>query len=245
MNSMRFVALICFVPCLSLGKALNLSQSSVASYLTMQSGLKKIGSTPFEFESQASQWSGEFGPGLGGEFGLSLTSRYISWRFGLEILKPNKVSGGQAKSATSDLYEYNSDLLGYAPKATLEISPWVTPNRRIFLTGFIGSYSFTLKNEYKSLSISPSVDHTVELVGSGTLVGGGLGIEHNFVDTTSVLLECSYRSLVAKNFKYKGSGTSFLGAYTSGDPVNTSAGEPREINLSSFTLSLGLRFWLN
>lgn len=207
-----------------------------------------LNDAPWVLESGATSTNQSFSTVTSGEFGFTTTTQTLGWRFGFEIFKPAKLTEIVASDASGAVYSLASDVTGYAPKMGLEIVPWMRNLQKIYLFGYIGSATLTIKNDYSGLSIAPGVDHTVEMTGTGSLTGGGIGYEVHFFDTTTFLAEASYRVLKINSLSYSKAATTFSGpgegTVVPGQAVFKTDGSSRGIDLSGATVSVGLRFWL-
>lgn len=251
-SSIYFLVLITvniFLSSETFARVLDLNQEKFSSYLFFNEAQANLKDSPWINESTATasdnSYSTSLGGVMGGEFGFTYKVQTVAWRFGFEIIKPQKLKSINASLSGTTLYQIDSDVTGYAPKIGLEISPWRTPRQRVFIFGYYGSATIMLKNEYTNVTISPTADHTVEMSGSGTLAGGGLGYEIGMLDTTSFVLEAAYRSLKISEFKYTKNVTTFSGAVTSGATAYLIDGTTkRSVDLSGFYVTVGFRFWL-
>ncbi len=82
-----------------------------------------------------------------GEFGFLYSRPYVSLRFGLEILKPTALESTATRSS-ADLYSVKSDILGYAPKLSLDVNLHSTNTYRSFVSVSGGLANVTMKNQY-------------------------------------------------------------------------------------------------
>jgi hypothetical protein len=225
-------------------RVLNLSDEKFASYFAFEGGSSLLKTTPFDQNlASVDSYSDEYKLGSGGEFGFVYSSPYLAWRFSFEILKPSKLKEVQGLASSTAQYLVDSDVTAVAPKIGLEIHLTKKPNNRLYLFGYYGSSNLTMNQVYSSV-VSPNVDHTVEAKGSAAEMGGGLGFEVGFVDTTAIVLELGYRSLIFNEIKYSKDVTTFQGAKAVGETLTNLNGENRSLNFSGFTASIGFRFWL-
>jgi len=240
----KIVTTIFFSAIFCQARVLSLSDEKFASYFSVEGGSSLLKTTPFD-ENLASidSYSDEYKLGLGGEFGFVYSSPYLAWRFSFEILKPSKLKEVQGLASSTAQYIVDSDVTAVAPKLGLEIHLNKKPNNRFYLFGYYGSSNLTMTQAYTGV-VSPNSDHTVEAKGSAAEMGGGLGFEMSFVDTTSFVIEVGYRSLIFKEIKYSKDVTTFQGAKTVGEALTNLNGENRSLNFSGYTASIGFRFWL-
>ena len=241
-----FLSLL-FSICISQAQArvFNLAKEKFASYLFFNgSQPANLKDTPWVLESTSTSSDKTYSTVTGGEFGFTYATGFVSWRFAFEIFKPSKLSEISAIKNSAAIYTVSSDITGYAPKLGFEITPWMKDNYKIFAFGYIGTTSVTLKNDYTNVTIAPSANHTVEMAGTGNLLGGGIGYETSFFDTTSFIMEAGYRALTVDQLTYSKAVTTFNGAVTVGQTVLKTDGGKRSIDLSGAYATIGFRFWL-
>lgn len=168
-------ALIVVAPQAGVARVFKFDTETFASYFIVNGATTALSDSPWVLESAATASDKSYSTVTGGEFGFTYKSKVVSWRFGFEILKPPKLSEVTASQDGTAVYSLASEITGYAPKIGLEISPWSRGNQRTFLFGFFGTASMSVKNSYTGLTIAPNVDHSVEMAGTGSLTGGGVG----------------------------------------------------------------------
>ncbi|WII72850.1 hypothetical protein QJS83_03070 [Bdellovibrio sp. 22V] len=245
-----FLPLLLLVTSTAQARVFNINKETFAAYFLATGGGSALGDSAVKGESGATiGFSEEVKYNYSGEFGFLYSRPQASLRFGFEILKPQTMNNSTANNGTDDLYTASSDLLGYAPKLTLEVNLQRTNTYRSFVSLTGGYANVTMKNDYTLTAAGqtafPGVsDHAVEAKGSGTLLGASLGYEGIMTDTTTVLVEFGYRQLKVDNLEYTKSVTTFSGAKNSGDPVLTSSGSKRELDFSGAFISIGFRFYL-
>ncbi len=240
----KIVTAIFFSTLFCQARVLNLSDEKFSSYFALEGGSSLLSTNPFDQNiASVDSYSDEYKMGLGGEFGFVYSSPYVGWRFSFEILKPSKLKEVQALAGSTAQHIVDSDITAVAPKLGLEIHLNKNPNHRFYFFGYYGSSNLTMTHVYSGVS-SPYVDHTVEAKGSAAEMGGGLGFEMSFVDTTSITFEVGYRSLTFKEIKYSKDVTTFQGAKTVGEALTNLNGDNRSLNFSGVTGSIGFRFWL-
>ncbi|MBL7545190.1 MAG: hypothetical protein JNL11_15335 [Bdellovibrionaceae bacterium] len=240
----KIISFIVFAGLWTQARVLNLSEEKFASYFSLESGSSFIKTSPFDENiASVNSYSSEYKVGLGGEFGFVYSTPYMAWRFSFEILKPAKLSEVEALADSSVQYKIDSDVTAVAPKVGFEVHLNRKPNYRFYLFGYYGSSNLTMTNTYSQV-IAPHSDHVVELKGSSSETGGGIGFETAFVDTTAFIFEIGYRNLIFKDIKFSKDVVTFQGAKTAGDTLTNLSGENRNINFSGYTASIGFRFWL-
>lgn len=232
-------------------RVFSITQETFAAYFNGSAGTSSLADAPFSGEAGSSvTYSDQVKYNYTGEFGVLYSSPRVSFRFGMELLKPKSLEGVVANDGSNDIYSANSEMLGYVPKIGVEFNLENGQNYRSFLSATFGSANITLKNSYSLTAAGqtafPSVaaQHDVEGKGSATLMAAGLGYEGLFTDTTTVVVEFGYRKLTFDNMQYAKSTTTFSGAQSSGSDLLTSSGEKRVFDFSGAYISLGFRFYL-
>jgi hypothetical protein len=240
----KIIVLILFAAFLTQARVLNLADEKFASYFSVEGGTSLLATTPFDQNLAAvDSFSGEYKTSLGGEFGFVYSSPYIAWRFSFEIIKPSKLKEIQALAGTDVQYQVDSDVTAVAPKIGVEIHLNRKPNNRFYAFGYYGSSNLTMTNVYSQV-VAPNADHTAELKGAGAVMGGGLGYEMSFVDTTAIVFEIGYRSLNFTEVKFSKDVTTFQGAKVAGDLLTNLDGTNKSLSFTGYTAAIGFRFWL-
>ncbi len=235
---------IIFIGLNSEARVLILSDEKFASYFSIESNASKLTSNPYDQNlASVTSYSDEYKTGAGGEFGFVYSTPYVGWRFSFEIIKPSKLKEVNALAGSAIKYQVDSDVTAVAPKLGIEIHLNKKPNYRFYLFGYYGSSSLTMTNAYTA-TIAPVSSHTVEAKSAATEVGGGLGFENSFVDTTSFIVEIGYRTLVFSEVKYSKDVVTFQGAKTVGELLKNLDGTNRSLDFTGYTVSAGFRFWL-
>ncbi|MBX2987488.1 MAG: hypothetical protein KF802_06295 [Bdellovibrionaceae bacterium] len=241
-----FFGVFALAPDFAVARVFDLKRESFASYLNFSYGPSAAADGAFAGESAATGYSGKIDQNIVAEFGFVYTTSVISWRFGLEILKPAVVNATATDAGGAELYGVKSDILGVMPKIALEMN-FVTRNSyRLYLSGFAGQASVTVTNTYTNLTVAPNADFEMQYKGGASAYGGALGYELAAFDTTSVLLEVGYRKLVFDQLTYgKDVAADFSSASRSaGDTVKRDGGDNRKLDFSGAYVSLGARWWL-
>ncbi len=224
-------------------RVFSFTNETFAAYFSGYGGLSGLGTSAFNGEATPTMtYSPDVKYNYGGEFGFLYSKSLLNLRFGFEVLKPSQVDS--TASNGSEQYVVSSDILGYAPKLSIEFNLRPTPQSRSFIALTVGSASVTLKNDYAFTAAYPGVDSTMEAKGSGTLLGASMGYEGILTDTTTIMCEVGYRNLLIDNLKYSKDVTTFTGAHASGDAVLNSSGEQRTLDFSGVIISVGFRFYL-
>lgn len=240
--------MLMFVASATQARVFNINKDSVAPYFMFSGGGSQIATSALDGEGNSGvTFTGGVNYNYTGEFGFLYSRSGASLRFGFEVLKPTLLES-MAKDGTTDLYSASSELLGYAPKITLEVNLHKTGADRSFISVGVGSASVTMKNAYTLTSAGQTAyagvtDHSTESKASSTLAAASLGYEGLLTDNTTILVEFGYRQLKFDNFKYSKDVTTFSGAKVSGDKVLANAGADRTIDFSGGFISLGFRFY--
>lgn len=223
-------------------------REKAAAYFNITGGASGVGVSTLKDEAQAGiQYSGDINFNYTGEFGFLTSFKYLNLKVGMEFFNPVSLGGSSAKSS-AELYSADSKLFGYAFKGALDFNIHHKGVNRSYVTVGMGLVSMQLTNSYLMTAAGQAefpgiVDHEYKAKSTGTMYSAGLGYEGHFADTTTLFFELGYRYLPLDEWKYKGSGTTFGGSYSSGDIVKKVDGKAREIDLSGAYVSFGFRFY--
>lgn len=240
----KIVFCIIFAFAFSNARVINLSEEKFASYFAIETGNLALSTSPFDQNvASVDSYSQKYKVGTGGEFGFIYSSPYIGWRFSFEILKPTKLQS-EALAGTVSQYQSESDMTAVAPKLGVEIHLNRKPNYRFYLYGFYGTSNLQMTETYTGVADNVVGDHAVEAKSSSAEMGGGLGFETAFVDTTTFTIEIGHRILKFTEVKYSKDVTTFGGAKATGDSITNLDGMKKSLNFSGYTISIGFRFWL-
>ncbi len=240
--------LLLFLVSAAEARVFDINKDTVAPYFSLTGGPSAVGKSGYENEATGVAVSGDSKYTYGGEFGFLVSTKPMNLAFGIEILKPGAVDNiSGTNSGGTELYNASSEVLGYAPKVTLEFNLHGDNVSRSFVALGLGYASVTLKNTYTltaaGTSAYPGVDTTIESKGNATELSAGLGYEGVLSDTITYAFQFGYRQLKVDNLKYSKDYNTFNGAVTSGSTVQNGASN-RELNLSGGFLSLGFRFYM-
>lgn len=231
-------------------RVFNFKQEKMAAYFNVTGGGSTVGKSTVKNEALAGMdYSGNVNYNYSGEFGFLAAFDYFNLKVGFEVLKPTALDSASAKNAGVEQYSFDSSMFGYAYKAALDINLHRMNTNRSYVSLGVGMATMELKNSYSLTAAGQGqfpgvVDHEVKAGSSAIMYTAAAGYEAHFADTTTFVFEFGYRHLPMNEWKYKGSGTTFSGAYSSGDKVETIDGKAREIDLSGGYVSLGFRFYL-
>lgn len=232
-------------PWVAEARLFDLNNESFASYLTLGYSTSAAKDSLFADESNAVSFSKNLASLTGGEFGFLRRTDRVSWRFGLEILKPAALKDVEASDASDQvLYKVDSEVMVVNPKFGIDFNFWTKTNSRFFVFTSVGSASVTVDQSYHALTVAPSTDFDSQWKGSGTAVTGGLGFEYGVVDLTSLVFEIGYRNLKISKLKYGEDITDLQGAQQQGGTVLLADGSNRTLDLSGWIANLSARWWL-
>ncbi len=234
-----------------LAKVFDMTKEKKASYFEFTGSPAKFKQDTFKGETPSTTmtYDNEWKYNYSGEVGFFYSIPGMGFRFAFEVIKPDVLKNVVATvSASTDTYQLTSTISGYAPKFGIEMYFYRSPEFRFSMQGYYGNATVTYKNEYSQVSYAGVTDHSIEAKGSGSMYGGGFGIESFLSDTTTFLFSLGYRSLKIDKFEYSkitpsGSAT-FSGTPVVGDAVLKDDGLNRSIDFSGYTVSMGFRFYL-
>lgn len=239
-----FALAFLLMPSFADARIFDLNRERFASYLLLTGGPSAVKDAAFAKESSADGYPAGVGNNISGEFGFIYATRYLSWRFGFEIMKPATMKSSSATTGGADTYDVKSDIVGYVPKIGLEFNLATRSWYRLLAFVNVGSASLAVTNDYSSVGIAPNADFRAEYKGGSSLQSAGLAMEMAAFDTTSVVLELGYRKMSFDKITYAKDVTDFQGAHRAGDTVLQTDGEKRRLDFSGGYLGVGLRFWL-
>jgi len=245
-----FLILSTLLPTKAQARVFSMNSRNFGSYFLLAGGTSVIQKAAFENESVANDYGSSYSLNTGGEFGFVSCTGPLTWRFGLEVIKPSTLTDVSAKLGASTLYLVKSDLNAIIPKVGLEINIKQTPNSRWMIFGTAGTASLTFQNDYSYVTIAPSASHSVKAKSSALMYGGGVGGEFSMMDTTTVMVELGYRALSFTELKYSADVTSFGAtagtstAHVTGDVLKDQNATNRKIDMTGYYASVGFRFWL-
>lgn len=226
-------------------KVLNLKESKLAGYLSIQQSNATVKKDFFEGESSATDFSKGFTTQTGTDFGLIYRTQYLAWIFGFEFMKSNKISGATASTGGTTNYNYTSEVSYLAPKVGLEIIFYQSANARVSVQGAVGTASLTSKTDYTNLSIAPNTDFSYQGKGAANLLNVSLATEFTLIDNTAMQIVLGYRNLDFEKIKLaEAVASSFQGALTKGSRLKKLDGSNVEYDFSGLYLSLAFRVWI-
>lgn len=187
---------------------------------------------------------------LSGELGVFFANAILNFRLGVEYLRPNDLENqsGLRSSNEENLYSLDSEISVIIPKVTVEgnLERWQTG--RYFIAGSFGQATLVARNEYSFTTAGSTLyglnSFHEDLTATGNLIEGSLGLETLLADTTTMVFEAGYRSLLFESAELRTGTTNFQGTLNSGQSVKTSAGKNRTLDLSGIFLGFTFRFYL-
>lgn len=221
-----------------------------AGYFRAQYAPSTIKKTAFELASNNSEvYDNDVKLLYGGEFGFVYASRFVSMRFGLEVIRPPTLKVNATDAAGTALYTIDSDVSAVIPKIGFEFNFRQRPTSRLFLNvnygqgnlGLVNTYTFTTAGT----TLAGKSDYTEEGRGSATSLDGSLGYETLLTDTTTMVLDVGYRSLKFPTIAHTRDTNSIAqGAVTKGTAMLNADGTARSIDFTGYFASLAFRFWV-
>lgn len=256
MPGKRFLAVIIsslFCSPVVQARVFSIQDEKFSSYFLLQGGPSEIKKTFFEGENSVatSEYSTGFNLNTGFEFGFMWASEFLNLRFGLELLKPSRLSGVEVSDSGSVLYEIDSDLTGFIPKIGVEANMQVTKDSRSYAFLAYGSASVTAQNTYALTAAGTAafpgvVDHTLKMKGAAEQLSAGLGFERHLSDASTYMFQLGYQQMAVSKLTSDGTVTTFNGqVYGPGDEVLFVNGQNRKLNFTGAFLSLGIRIYIN
>ncbi|QDK44265.1 hypothetical protein DOM22_03395 [Bdellovibrio sp. ZAP7] len=247
MKLVSFFAILFFFSAAE-ARVFDINRDTVAPYFSLTGGPSAVGKSGYENEATGVNVSGDSKYTYGGEFGFLVSTKPMNLAFGIEFLKPGVVDNiSGTNSGGTQLYSATSEVLGYAPKVTLEFNLHGDNVSRSFVAVGLGYATVSLKNSYTmtaaGTSAYPGVDTTIESKGNATELSAGLGYEGILSDTVTYAFQFGYRQLKVDNLKYSKDYNTFNGTVSSGGSVHNGASN-RVLDLSGGFLSLGFRFYM-
>ncbi len=186
---------------------------------------------------------------LSGEFGFMYAMPWLNIRFGLELLKPADIKDAVGKTSSgSEMYTMTSEISVMIPKVALEVTLHKSPLGRVYLEGGAGYANLAARNSYTMTAAGTAAtglsDFYEDLRGNTMAYEGAVGLESLLTDSTTIVFEGGYRSLVFDDIKHNRDVTSFQGSVVKGDRAKNMNGDNRSLNMSNWFTGIALRFWI-
>ena len=194
-------------------------------------------------------YSGDITTLYGGEFGFIYSSRYLNFRFGLEVVRPPTLAVVATNAAGTKLYDISTDISAIIPKIGIEYNIRQWKENRLFLNGNYGQGTLTMTNSYTFTATGAAApmngaEYTEEGRGTAALTEGSLAFETLIFDTTTLVLEGGYRQLNFTTLTHSRNATTLNGAKLKGDAMLNTDGSARTVNMSGSYGGLMFRFWI-
>jgi len=232
-------------------RVFNLQNESFAPYFRGSIGLSSVGKSPYAHSSGTStSFDKEAESNYTGEAGLLFTSKSIGFSLGVEFLNAGKVSATGSSSTDTEWMSLDSQIKGTFLKAGMLIMhPSESTAYRSYIGVNVGYGNLKMQNEYQ-LTAAGTSEYSLSAVDESAVTESflaelSLGFEFSFADVSTMFVEGGYRYLQADDWKYKGSGTNFMGSYADGDAVLNHDGTKRQVNLSNWFLAIGFRIYID
>lgn len=227
---------------ISEARVFDMSRETFGSYLI--GGLSSVtaGHAMYQNASAADTYEDGVNSMTSGDFGFFRSSQFMTIRFGLEVIVPKAVKDAKATQGGVVQYTITSKGTIYLPKIGLDLNLHSGTYHRLYVTGSAGYAKADYKNDYKDV-IAAVGDHGVEFSSTSQLIFAGAGVEFYTMDTTTILLEAGYRSLVFRDFRYSKGATTFSGDVNTGDVVKDINESTRTVGYSGIVASVGFRFY--
>lgn len=232
-------------------RVFDINTENFASYFKGQYGTSSLAQLPFAPSGgNGTTYDSSYSSQMGYEFGFVYASRYMSMRFGFEVIKPpNLATIKGSDAAGSEWFTLNNNITVYAPKLGVEMNVKQWKESRLFLSIDYGSASGTIENSYKFTTAGSNqfggiADFREEIKGSAALMEYALGYELYLFDSTTVVFDAGYRQLTFATLSHNVATTTFQGAVAKGDPALNTDGSKRSYDLGGPFASIMFRFWI-
>ncbi len=232
-------------------RVFNINDESFAAYVRGSLGPKVENTLNSQSSGNGVILDSNHAADVSGEFGFLYASPYMNVRFGLEVLKPTDIKDAIAKNSTdAELYSMTSEISVMIPKFAVEVNAYRWPVSRVYISAGAGYANLAARNSYTMTTAGTTAfggltDFYEDLRGGAMAFEGTVGYEHLLTDSTTVVLEGGYRSLVFDDIRHNRDVTGFQGAVVKNDRARTMSGDPRTLNLSNYFAGLALRFWIH
>jgi hypothetical protein len=184
------------------------------------------------------------------EVGFGLSSKYLTWRLGVELLNPaqTKDAAGLNASGTQWL-TLSSEAYSVIPQVNVEFVVRQGPTWRWYFGGGIGYAITTFKNTVTmtaagTTALGGVTDYIEEGSNYGLMGQGMSGFEFAFFDNVSMSFDLGYRYLNATGFKSNRDSRTACNQFYSGNTVTDCAGGDRALNLSGLFTAANFRIYI-
>jgi hypothetical protein len=242
-----FVAAALFSFALSAkARVFDFQRENVATYFKGNYGMGNVGKTAFADSIGSTKITDSVKYLWGGELGLLVTMDSVGLRIGINLVNPQKLDGVEGKDAGgTKVYALKSTIIAVLPSAHIEVYLDKGKESRWVVAAGGGAGTVTLINDYDMVPGGPIGDFVEE--GSGYVYFGDVNLGYEFVlsDNVTTFLDCGYRYIYVPKLEHKRNATTFLGTVSKGDTVKVSDGTDRKLDLSSYYIGVGFRFYIN
>lgn len=232
-------------------RVFTIDQASFATYFKGTFGNSVLQKHPYDKTSGAqTEFSDQTDFNLSGEIGFIFPHPHFNFKLGVEILSPLTPSNLKGKNSSGqELMSVDSSILGLFPVAHLEYVVARNNLGRVYFSVGGGYGRVSLSNDYTLTALGTSTYSLSSFKDSSSqytyIAETSLGYEMSFVQSVTVAFDFGYRYCVAKDLKYGGAGTNFIGSHSDGDSVVESDGSAKNLDLSGVFTGLSFRFYFN
>jgi hypothetical protein len=185
-----------------------------------------------------------------GEIGFGLSSKFVTWRLGVEMLNPAQAKdvAGMNASGTQWL-TVNSEVYSIIPQVNVEFMIRQGPSWRWYFGGGVGYAITTFKNTVTmtaagTTALGGVTDYIEEASNYGLMGQGMTGFEFAFFDNVSLSFDVGYRYLNANGFKANRDARTACRQFYTGNTITNCAGGDRSFNLSGLFTAGNFRIYI-
>lgn len=232
-------------------RVFDITQQSFAAYVRGTIGPSLLKQDAFaNSDGPGTKLSGKSSFDYTGEFGfLFPLTNQLNVRFGLQLFQSSPVADSGYSPSGVKRFDLKSDVFVYAPVAALEYAYDQLGNTRFLVSAGAGYADVTVDNDYKMAPTSDlSTNDFTEKMHSSVINGFvSLGVETQFTDTATVMLDFGYRYFPVRSLSYKSNVTSFAASSgaSQGDTVKNSDGTTRKLDLGGIFAGIAFRFYIH
>lgn len=216
-------------------------------------GLSRLGSTPYDNASgNTTVFSGdEHAYNYSGEIGFLLNiGEFSTFRVGAELIQSKKSELIGSNTSGAKLFDLVSDVFVFNTTGTLEYHFYKTDTTRfsVFAGVGLGSVSLDLDYTFTSAGLTNfGLSSNYKEESSSYIIGahGGFQYEFLFADTVTMAIETGFRHLPVTKLNYEKDSTGIYGAISKGSKTRNQDGSDRTLDLSSYYVALGFRFYID
>jgi opacity protein-like surface antigen len=231
-------------------RVFDFKDESVGTYLHAFGGLSELGQDPFgNTGGSGTSFAKKFQYNFGGDAGFVLRmSQRMALRLGVQYLEGVPLTGVSGTSAAGvQRWSLSSSASALIPEAALEYTLLQKTGFKVWMFGGAGYALVKVSNQYTASATSDLAVASYDEASKASSIAGfaGVGAEVLFTDATTFYCDISYTYLPVSQLTYTSSGTGTQGAFQSGQPLLNDYGSRRDIDLSSFNVGAGFRFYIN